>query len=98
MESTLRILCLEDQELDFDLLNFTLEASGLEFISQRVDSREAYLEALASFRSDIILSDHSLPQFNSTKALRIFKDLTTNTTFIQITRAVSDILADNCIC
>src|SRR5688572_23489337 len=97
MESTLRILCLEDQELDFDLLNFTLEASGLEFISQRVDSREEYLEALESFRPDIILSDHSLPQFNSTEALRICQDLTPNTPFILVTGAVSDEFAVNCI-
>ncbi|HEY3405527.1 MAG TPA: hybrid sensor histidine kinase/response regulator [Ohtaekwangia sp.] len=97
MDGTLRILCLEDQEDDFEILNFTLEASGLEFISKRVDSREEYLEALETFRPDIILSDHALPQFNSTEALKICQEQNNNIPFILVTGAVSDEFAVNCI-
>lgn len=97
MESTLKILCLEDQEDDFDLLNFMLLAGGLKFIAKRVDTKEEYLEALENFEPDIILSDHSLPQFNSTEALKLCKEMNLTTPFILVTGAVSDEFAVNCI-
>src|SRR5690606_28654573 len=62
-----------------------------------VDTKEEYLEALRNFEPDIILSDHSLPQFNSTEALKLCKEMNLTTPFILVTGAVSDEFAVNCI-
>jgi signal transduction histidine kinase len=97
MKSTLKILCLEDQEEDFDLLTYILEQKSLKFKAKRVDTRDEYIEAIEKFQPDIILSDHSLPQFNSNEALKICQEKCINTPFILVTGAVSDEFAVNCI-
>jgi signal transduction histidine kinase len=97
MKSTLKILCLEDQEEDFDLLTYTLEQNGIKFNAKRVDTRIEFIESLNNFNPDIILSDHSLPQFNSNEALKITQEISSNIPFILVTGAVSDEFAVNCI-
>ena len=72
MKGTLKILSLEDLEDDFYLITRALKKSGLDFVAQRVDSKEGFSNALDNFGADVILCDHSLPQFNSNEALRIF--------------------------
>jgi len=57
----LRILLLEDVPADAALVERHLSKSGLEFVSQQVDTRARFEEALRDFVPDIILSDHGLP-------------------------------------
>jgi hypothetical protein len=87
---TLKILCLEDDVEDFDILNYTLERSGVAFTSRQVDTREKFVEALEQFRPDVILSDHALPTFNSTDALALCREMKYQAPFILVTGAVSD--------
>src|SRR5687767_2334581 len=94
---TLRILCLEDDEDDFDNINYTLDKGGLKAVTTRVDTRERYIDALAAFNPDVILSDHALPKFNSTDALNLCKAQGLNIPFILVTGAVSDEFAATCI-
>jgi signal transduction histidine kinase len=90
MKSTLKILSLEDLEEDFYLINHALKKSGLDFISKRVDTKEEFRMALDEFGADVILCDHSLPQFNSNEALRIFHQTNLQIPFILVTGAVSE--------
>ena len=71
MISDLKILILEDNQNDADLLQRELKKSGLIFISQIVQSRKEYEFALERFAPDIILSDYSLPAFDAVTAFRI---------------------------
>lgn len=64
---------LEDSPEDLDLIERELKRSGLEFTAVVVKRKEEYEKALSEFRPDIILSDHSLPQFNSIEAMEIWK-------------------------
>ena len=89
MQSLLRILCLEDNEDDYDLIVRSLK-KDVAIISTRVDTREAYLKALNSFKPDVILSDHALPAFDSLEALELKKSSGLNVPFILVTGAVSD--------
>jgi len=93
----LKILCLEDDDIDFEIINMTLERGGMEIETKRVDSREKFLEGLTAFNPDVILSDHSLPQFNSIEALRLCRSTKLHIPFILVTGAVSDEFAVNCI-
>jgi signal transduction histidine kinase len=97
MKSTLRILCLEDDEEDFEFINYTLAKSELSVNTQRVDTKEKYLEALLTFKPDVILSDHRLPLFDSTEALDIFQQMNLQVPFILVTGAVSDEFAVSCM-
>lgn len=90
MEGTLKILSLEDLEDDFYLITHALKKSGMDFIAKRVDSKEEFSSALDEFGADVILCDHSLPQFNSNEALRIFHQRKLQIPFILVTGAVSE--------
>jgi PAS domain S-box-containing protein len=95
--NTLKILFLEDDEDDAQLISLMLKKAGIDFNGQRVASKEQYIESIRSFAPDIVLSDHSLPQFNSTEALRICKKETPLTPFILVTGAVSEEFAVECL-
>ena len=66
MTEPLKILVLEDIQDDVGLIERELRKGGLNFEMMRVDSRAEFLEALRNYKADVILSDHSLPQFNTT--------------------------------
>lgn len=89
-KGTLKILSLEDLEEDFFLITHALKKSGMDFIAKRVDSKEEFSNALDDFGADLILCDHSLPQFNSNEALRIFHQRRLQIPFILVTGAVSE--------
>jgi signal transduction histidine kinase len=90
MKGTLKILSLEDLEDDFYLIIHALKKSGLDFVAKRVDSKEEFSNALDEFGAHVILCDHSLPQFNSNEALRIFHQRKMQIPFILVTGAVSE--------
>jgi signal transduction histidine kinase len=93
----LKILMLEDQEDDADLVKRALRKGGIVFDSKRVDDRPNFEKALKDFKPDAILSDHSLPQFNSIEALQIKATVLPEIPFILVTGAVSDEFAAQCI-
>lgn len=93
----LKILLLEDQEDDADLVRRALRKGGIIFDSRRVDNKEGFEKALEEFKPDAILSDHALPQFNSIEALKIKAEKLPDIPFILVTGAVSDEFAAQCI-
>src|SRR4051812_36111939 len=90
MEQPLRILILEDMEEDAGLVEHLLRKSNISFISKRVDERDEFIQAVDDFAPNVILSDHSLPQFNSTEALKICRDKELEVPFILVTGTVSE--------
>lgn len=86
----LKILHIEDVPSDAELVDRMLKRSGIEFEKVIVDTRDEYLDALGKFRPDVILSDHSLPAFNSLEALKILKQHGKDIPFILITATVSE--------
>lgn len=93
----LRILMLEDLEEDAALIERVMKRQGMKFVSKRVDAREEFHDALTSFQPEVILSDHSLPQFNSLDALQICSSMELNVPFILVTGTVSEEFAVNCL-
>jgi signal transduction histidine kinase len=93
----LKILLLEDLAFDADLIQRQLKRDNLNFNAERVDTREEFLNALYTFKPDVILSDHALPQFNSLSALELAKKNLPRASFILVTGAVSEEFAVTCI-
>jgi CheY-like chemotaxis protein len=94
MEISLKILILEDTPEDVDLVERELKRGGINFSSLVVKRKEEFENALSTFGPDVILSDHSLPQFNSIEAMEIWKNFqrerNTYIPFILITGSVSE--------
>ena len=90
MVSILRILVLEDNQNDADLLLRELKRSGLSFTSQIVQYREEYEIALEKFAPDIILSDYSLPAFDAVTAFRIKQNKYPYIPFIIVSGIIGD--------
>jgi signal transduction histidine kinase len=86
----LRILHLEDNRADAELVEATLESEGVPFQIERVASREAFQIALQNNQYDIILSDFSLPQFDGLSALSLARKVTPDTPFLFLSGTIGE--------
>jgi signal transduction histidine kinase len=93
----LKILILEDMREDVELVERVLRRDGLDFTTRQVDSREDFEMEMKAFSPDIVLSDHVLPQFSSTDALKFCKENGFKGVFILVTGTVSEEFAVTCI-
>jgi two-component system, NarL family, sensor histidine kinase UhpB len=91
----MNILYLEDAAHDVELVERMLRKSGFLFHLMQVDNQAEFETGLATFVPDVILSDHSLYQFNSLDAIRIFKSYQLDIPFILVTGTVSEEFAVN---
>jgi PAS domain S-box-containing protein len=97
MTPKIRILFLEDDPSDAQLLEWELERSGIPFVSKRVDNRDAFMHELLSSPPDLILSDYSLPGFDGMEALHLLKQYHPHIPFIVVTGAINEETAVECI-
>jgi CheY-like chemotaxis protein len=97
MKEHLKILIIEDVEEDVELVRRELIKEKFSFTLYRVDEKEEYLNGLVDIKPNVILSDHSLPQFNSVEALEISQRIGLNVPFILVTGTVSEEFAVTCL-
>src|SRR3984957_18821096 len=71
MKSQLRILYLEDDPRDAELVQETLENDGLRCQIKRVETEADFIAALEQGGFELILADYTLPSFDGLSALRI---------------------------
>jgi signal transduction histidine kinase len=90
---TLRIVLVEDNDPDSDLIQQTLADSGLNFTLATVDTREAFEAELSHKPPSIILSDYCLPQFDGSTALEIALHLAPEVPFIFVTGVLGEEVA-----
>jgi DNA-binding NtrC family response regulator len=69
-----RILIVEDEAWDAELAQRLLTGAGLGFTAVVVETRESFVQQLAAFRPDVILSDYHLPGFSGETALQIAQE------------------------
>ncbi|MCI0751418.1 MAG: hybrid sensor histidine kinase/response regulator [Flammeovirgaceae bacterium] len=96
-DGELKILMVEDQEDDAGLIDRALRKEKLVFTRKRVETEADFVQAIDQYNPDIILSDHSLPQFNSLEALKICQARRLAVPFILVTGAVSEEFAVSCL-
>jgi CheY-like chemotaxis protein len=72
--SVLRILHLEDDADDAELVRAALETDGMALQVTRVQSQQELIAALEQGRFDVILADYTLPSFDGLSALKIAKE------------------------
>jgi DNA-binding NarL/FixJ family response regulator len=88
MHKPLRVLLLEDSESDGELITRELQRSGVRATVERVSSPEGFTAALRSFAPDVILSDRSIPQFDSREALEVVRAVRPTAPFIIVASAI----------
>jgi len=71
MREKIRILILEDNAADAELVQRELEKAGLSFVASIVAAKWEFLQQLDVFDPDIILSDYKLPGFDGISAMRV---------------------------
>jgi DNA-binding NtrC family response regulator len=77
-----RILIVEDEAWDAELAQRLLTSAGLGFTAVVVATRAPFVEQLAVFRPDVILSDYHLPGFSGEAALEIAQEQCPEVPFI----------------
>jgi DNA-binding NtrC family response regulator len=80
--SHFKILILEDNKSDADLLLRELKRNGLIFTHEIAETREKFEYALENFCPDIILSDYEMPSFDGITAFNISQNQSPDVPFI----------------
>lgn len=90
MKSPLRILLLEDNADDAQLIQLTLAHEGIEYAAAHVETEQDFVAALRRESFDLVLSDYSLPSFDGLSALKITKALSPCTPFIFVSGTIGE--------
>jgi len=86
----IKILLVEDVELDAELTEHELKRAHIDFIFKRVEEESDFRRELQVFQPDLILADHSLPHFDGVSALKISKELSPDTPFIFVSGKIGE--------
>lgn len=90
METSIKILLLEDSIEDSELLVRHLKREHVDFTYRIVQNKSGFEEALGVFPPDLIIADYSLPQFSGMEAFRMVKKQHLNIPFILVTGTISE--------
>lgn len=93
----LRILSLEDDPNDAELIHELLRSEDVACELQRVDTQEAFLAALGQggigLGIDLILADYTLPSFDGLSALKLAKQVRPDVPFIFVSGTLGEEVA-----
>jgi PAS domain S-box-containing protein len=93
VKSPLRILYLEDDPQDAELVQAMLEAEGVVCLVTRVETQADFLASLDQDRFDLILADYSLPSFDGISALKLAVDRRPELPFIFVSGKMGEEVA-----
>ena len=91
--SGLRVLLLEDSNLDAELTLRELKRGGLEFVFTRVQNGPDFQRALTEFGPGLVLADFKLPTFDGRQALAMARETCPDVPVIIISGAVGEEIA-----
>jgi signal transduction histidine kinase len=86
----LRVLIVEDNPDDEELVIAELERGGYEIVHERVETAPAMRDALARQTWDIVLSDFAMPEFSGREALDVLRSTGADTPFIIVSGTVGE--------
>ena len=95
MKAPLRVLHLEDNSWDAELIKTELESSSVPCSITQICSQKEFEAALKRGHFDIILSDSQLPGFETLKALSRAREVCPNVPFIFVSGTGSPVIKAN---
>jgi len=94
-EQRLRILHLEDNDNDAELVKINLDIHGVDCAITRVQAEEQFESALTEGAFDVIISDSKLPGFDTSRALSAVRERRPEIPFVYFTgNAAPDVKRD----
>ena len=93
MNPTLRILHLEDNPVDSQLVRDQLAQAGVAADITLTSGRAEFVAALEQANWDLILADYRLPNFTGLEALKLVREKTTVTPFILLSGTIGELAA-----
>src|SRR5215813_2669269 len=93
MNSRLRVLHLEDDVRDTELLQARLEADGIPTDLTRVEGEQEFVAALKKRNLDVILADYTLPSFDGSSALKLAQQHAPDVPFIFVSGTLGEDIA-----
>ncbi|MEP6960413.1 MAG: response regulator [Nitrospirota bacterium] len=93
MKTPLRLLHLEDNPVDAELITATLLEGNIPCQSRLVDTRQAFVAALKEGRMDLILADYSIPGFDGMTALTLAHQHCPDVPFLFVSATIGEELA-----
>ena len=90
LHKKINILHLEDESMDAYLAKKILERAKLDFEITVIETKQNFMEHVNSKRYDLIIADHSLPQFTAMDALQYMNENKIGIPFILVTGTVSE--------
>lgn len=90
MSKRLRLLLVEDSDLDAAHLLLELRRGGFAVDVKRVETREEFQDALHEAEWDAIISDYHLPRFSAPEALDLFRLAGLDIPFIVVSGAIGE--------
>jgi two-component system cell cycle sensor histidine kinase/response regulator CckA len=91
-DSALRVLVVEDNDIDARLILHELRKAGFDPMITRVQTEAAYLAHLNPL-PEIILCDYNLPQFDATRALEILREQALDIPFLIVSGSIGEEVA-----
>ena len=92
MGQRLRVLLVEDDPNDAELVLLELRRAGFDPVWHRVDTEEAFVNSL-HHEIQIILSDYSMPQFTGPRALKLLQQRELEIPFIIVSGTIGEAVA-----
>ena len=92
-EQSLRILLIEDDPYDLELVVATLRDAGFQFDFDHTKSRDGLVALLDKHEYNLILSDYNMPGFDGLSALRLVQARTLAIPFILVSGAMGEEIA-----
>ena len=89
-EAPIRVLVVEDSELDAELVMDELVRDGLVVEWRRVDAERDFIAALEQAVPDVIISDLSMPDFSGYRALEIARERVPDTPFLFVSGTMGE--------
>jgi signal transduction histidine kinase len=93
----LRVLLVEDNAADAELVLRALRGSGFEVISDLVQSADDFRRMVRSNCPDVVLADYNLPQWTGMEALEMLRHEGVDVPLILVSGALGDVKAVECI-
>ena len=90
MGTPLRVLFVEDSDDDTQLIIREIRRSGYDVEWERIDTQPAMQAALTRQAWDLVLSDHTMPEFSSVEALSALKNSGQDLPFIVISGSIGE--------
>jgi len=96
-DKLLRVLLVEDDRNDADLLQLLMEGAGIRVEICRVEQLDQFHRELLRGECDVILSDYNLPGFNGLDALKLYRQVGLQVPFLLVSGTIGEEAAVACL-